>query len=82
MTQTTIKLNKFFYSKKAIDKTIIAFSELINTDIQEDQKYFLIQIQPTKTISEQLTEELKAEFANHCLAETKKEFNKTAFIYI
>ncbi len=64
----TLKLNKKFYTKEAVKKTLEAFKETRYLEMKETEEYYIISAGTEENSDEERT--LK-EFANYCLAESK-----------
>lgn len=60
----SIKFNKVFYKKGAIEETIKAFNDLCDCEINENENYFLVSLQSNQPD----LENLNFEFANYVLA--------------
>lgn len=63
-----LRLNKFFYKKRALDKTIEAFSRIAKITYKIEKKHFLVFFQ---NIEKDFN--IEKEFANYVLAITASE---------
>jgi hypothetical protein len=71
-----IKLNKFFYSRRAIQLAAETTKEQLSVEVEETDKHYLVNIKSRADLDDP---ELKREFSNMCLIYTKTEINTAAF---
>ncbi|MFC1754974.1 HxsD-like protein [Thermoproteota archaeon] len=75
MDQIKILLNKKMYHKPAVIESIDSFSGICTSELEEDNTSFHITLIPTEQVSEKEIFEIRYEFCNHCLANSKQKFS-------
>ena len=63
-----VKLNKYFYSKQAVKKTMKAYSKFASLKLEEQGKYYCVDIREADSKHKNL---IKEEFVNYALALSK-----------
>lgn len=63
-----VKLSKYFYSKQAVKQAIKAYSQFASLELEEQGKYYCVDIRQVNSKHKNL---IKEEFANYALVLSK-----------